>query len=60
MPDTELLLFPSELRTRANEILVRAADTEDPEIQQMMRVVAGSYQKLALLVEQRLREPVEA
>ena len=60
MPDTELLLFASELRTRASEILVRAADTDDLEIQQMMRGVAAGYEKLALCVEQRLREAVEA
>jgi hypothetical protein len=56
MPDTELLLFASELRTRAKEILVRAANTDDLEAQETMRVVATGYQQLARQVEQRLRE----
>jgi hypothetical protein len=47
MPDMQLLLLASELRTRAEEILVRAASTDDSEFQGMMRVVAAGYQKLA-------------
>jgi hypothetical protein len=47
MPDTELISFANELRTRAEEILVRAAGADDPEVQGMMRVVAAGYQKLA-------------
>jgi hypothetical protein len=56
MPDMQHLLLASELRTRAEEILVRAASTDDLEIQGMMRVVAAGYQKLARRVEQRVRE----
>jgi hypothetical protein len=52
----QLLLFANELRTRAKEILVRAASTSDPETQGMMRVVAAGYEKLARRVEQRVRE----
>jgi alkanesulfonate monooxygenase SsuD/methylene tetrahydromethanopterin reductase-like flavin-dependent oxidoreductase (luciferase family) len=37
----------SELRTRAAEILVRATNTADQEVQEMMRVVAAGYEKLA-------------
>jgi hypothetical protein len=59
MPE-QLLLFANELRTRAKEILVRAASTDDPEVKDMMRVVAASYEKLARQVERRLREAVEA
>ena len=56
MPDTQLLLFANELRTRAKEILVRATNTVDLEAQEMMRVIAAGYQKLARRVEQRVRE----
>jgi hypothetical protein len=56
MPDTELISFANELRSRAEEILVRAAGADDPEVQGMMRVVAAGYQKLARQVEQRVRE----
>ncbi len=52
----QLLLFANELRTRAKEILVRAAGTDDPETQGMMRVVAAGYVGLARRVEQRVRE----
>jgi hypothetical protein len=44
------------LRTRAEEILVRAANTNDREVQEMMRVVAAGYEKLARQAEKRLRE----
>jgi hypothetical protein len=56
MLDMELVLLASELRTRANEILTKAASTGDPETQGMMRVVATGYEKLARQVEQRVRE----
>jgi hypothetical protein len=56
MPDMQLLLLASELRTRAEEILVRAASTDDSEIQEMMRVVAAGYQKLARQAERRILE----
>jgi hypothetical protein len=52
----QLLLFANELRTRAKEILVRAAITDDLEIRDMRRVIAADYQKLARQVEQRVRE----
>jgi hypothetical protein len=51
-----LLLFANELRTRAKEILVRAASTDDSEVQVKMRVVAAGYEKLALRIERRIRE----
>ena len=56
----QLLLFANELRTRAQEILVRAASTNDPEAKGVMRVVAAGYEKLARRIEQRVREAVEA
>jgi hypothetical protein len=56
MPDKELLLFASELRTRAGEILVRAANTDDLEAQKTIRAVAADYQKLPRRAEQRVRE----
>ena len=52
----QLLLFANELRTRAKEILVRAAGTDDQEARGMMRVVAAGYVGLARRVEQRVRE----
>ena len=60
MADLQLFLFAKELRTRAREILARAASTDDPEAQGMMRVVAASYEKLARRMEQRIREAVQA
>jgi hypothetical protein len=57
MAITELLLFADELRNRAKEILVRAANTDDLEAQETMRVVAAGYEKLARRAEQRVREP---
>jgi hypothetical protein len=56
----QLLLFANELRTRAKEILVRAASTDDTEAQDMMRVVAAGYKKLARRIEQRVCGAVEA
>jgi hypothetical protein len=47
MADMQLLLLASELRTRAREILVRAASTDDPEAERAMHVVAAGYKKLA-------------
>jgi hypothetical protein len=60
MPDMQFLLFARELRTRAKEILARAANTDDPEAQETMLVVATGYQQLARQVEQRIRESGEA
>ena len=56
MADMELLLLASELRTRAREILVRAANTDDLEAQEVMHAIAAGYQKLARRVEKRIRE----
>ena len=56
MADMQLLLFASELRTRAKEILVRAASTDDPEAQGAIHVVAAGYEKLAWRIAQRIRE----
>ena len=56
----QLLLFANELRTRAREILVRAANTDDPEAQEIMRVIAAGYQSLATRADQRVREAVRA
>jgi hypothetical protein len=56
MPDIQFLLLATELRTRAKEILVRAANTVDLDVKQTMCVVAADYQKLAKQAEQRLRE----
>jgi hypothetical protein len=56
MLDAHLLLLASELRTRAKEILVRATNTADLEVQEMMRVVAVGYEKLAHRAEQRVRK----
>ena len=56
----QLLLFANELRTRAKEILFRAASTDDPEAQGIMRVVAAGYEKLARRIERRVNEAVEA
>jgi hypothetical protein len=56
----ELLLFANELRTRAKEILVRAASTDNSEARVRMRMVAAGYEKLARRIEQRLREAVGA
>ena len=56
MPDAELISFANELRTRAKEILVRATNTADLEVQEVARVVAADYEKLAQRAEQRVRE----
>ena len=60
MSDMQFLLLASELRTRAEEVLVRAANTNDREVQEMMRVVAAGYEKLARRAEQRVRETDKA
>jgi hypothetical protein len=59
MAEQPLLLFADELRTRANEILARAASTDDLEAQGMMHVVAAGYEKLARRIERRVREARE-
>jgi hypothetical protein len=54
----QLLLFASELRARANEVL--AVSTDDLEIREMRRVIAADYEKLARRIERRAREAVAA
>jgi hypothetical protein len=56
MPDSQLLLIAKELRARADEILTKAASTDDLEVRDMSRVIAASYEKLALRAEQREAE----
>lgn len=56
----QLLLFANELRTRAREILVRAAGTDDLEAREMMLVIATDYRNLARRADQRAREAVAA
>jgi hypothetical protein len=56
MADMQLLLFASELRTRAKEILVRAASTDDPAAQGALHVIAAGYEGLARRVAQRIHE----
>ena len=60
MPDKELISLANELRTRAKEILVRATNTVDLEVQEMARVVAAGYEKLARRAEERVRETDKA
>jgi hypothetical protein len=55
----QLLLFADELRTRAKEILVRAASTDDPEAKDTMCVIAAGYEKLARRIERRARDARE-
>jgi hypothetical protein len=55
----QLLLFADELRTRAKEILARAASTDDLEAKDTMRVIAAGYEKLARRVDKRVREARE-
>jgi len=56
----QLLSFANELRTRAREILDRAANTDDLEAQEMMHGIAAGYQNLARRVDQRVREVHDA
>jgi hypothetical protein len=55
----QLLLFASELRARAKEILVLAVSSDDLEIRDMRHVIAAGYEKLAGRIEERAREAVE-
>jgi hypothetical protein len=52
----QLLLFASELRARAREILVLAVSTDDLEIRHTRRVIAAGYEGLARRIEKRARE----
>ena len=56
----QLLLFASELRARAKEILVLVVSADDRKIRDMRRVIAAGYEKLARRIEQRARETVKA
>jgi hypothetical protein len=56
MHSAHLSLLASKLPTRAPEILVPATSTADQEVQEMMHVVAASYEKLARQAEKRVRE----
>jgi hypothetical protein len=51
MRHPEILLLASEMRSRAKEVLVRAANIDDAEAQDIMRAVAVSYEKLARQLE---------
>jgi len=48
----DLLLLAGDLRARAEGILVRAANLDDVEAQQIMRAVAAGYEKFARRLEQ--------
>ena len=52
MRHPEFLLLASELRSRADEILVRAANMDDAQAQDIMRAVALNQEKLARRLEQ--------
>jgi hypothetical protein len=47
MRHPEFLLLASELRSRAEEVLVRAANMDDAQFQDIMRAVAVNYEKSA-------------
>jgi hypothetical protein len=51
MRHPDLLVPASDLRGRAEEILVRAANRDDVEAQEIMRAVAASFEKLARRLE---------
>jgi hypothetical protein len=46
-----LLLLASKLRSRAEEVLVRGANMDDAQAQDIMRAVAMNYEKLAQRIE---------
>jgi hypothetical protein len=47
MRHPEFLLLASELRSRAEEVLVRVTNMDDAQAQDIMRAVAVNYEKLA-------------
>jgi site-specific recombinase XerD len=47
MRNPEFLLLASELRSRAEEVWIRAANMDDAEARELMHAVAVSYEKLA-------------
>jgi hypothetical protein len=51
MRHPEFLLLASELRSRAEEVLVRAANIDDAQAQDIMRAVAVNHEKLARRLE---------
>jgi hypothetical protein len=51
MRHPEFLLLASELRSRAEEVLVRAANMDDAQAQDIMRAVAVNQEKLARRLE---------
>jgi hypothetical protein len=52
MPDLTLLAKASDLRARAEEVLIRAATFRDADCQQELRKIAATYIKLAERLEQ--------
>jgi hypothetical protein len=51
MRHPEILILASEMRSRAKEVLVRAANIDNAEAQDIMRAVAVNYEKLARRLE---------
>ncbi len=51
MPDAKLLLFARNLRARAQEVLAQAEIMQDADVQQTMREIAASYERLAQRLE---------
>jgi formate dehydrogenase maturation protein FdhE len=47
MRHPEFLLLASELRSRAQEVLARAANMDDAQAQDIMRAIAVGYENLA-------------
>ena len=47
MRNSEFLLLANELRSRAEEVLVRAANMDDAQARDIMRAVALNYEKSA-------------
>jgi hypothetical protein len=51
MRNPEFLLLASELRSRAEEVWIRATNMDDAQAQDIMRAVAVSHEKLARRLE---------
>ena len=51
MPDAKLMLFARNLRARAQEVLAQAEIMQDADVQQTMREIAASYERLAQRLE---------
>jgi len=56
MPDAGLISLASELRSRAEEILVQAETFNDEDARQKLRKIANAYVKLAEQLERRARD----